>query len=208
MHGQDTTMIRPNCWLEQIRHATTSGQLHVFAATCGVVGALHQLSTRNRTFMGATDVLVRLELVHRPFLQGRLLLVGGWSMNGMCAPRQQAWKMYVVQPSWCWTAAFSSLVLPRSTFLSEHLRMDETVRPSAWPHEEQMHNNRISGTSFFSLRFISSMDANSWQHLWPATLLSSARVASRVERSAGSIIWNRTLRKNNKRLLRQGLLRL
>ena len=77
--------------------------------------------------------------------------------------------------------------------LSEELRVYEMVRPSAWPHEKQMHNNRSSGTSVFSLRFIiNSMDTNSWQHLWLATLLCSARVASRVERSAGSICESRT----------------
>ena len=72
-------------------------------------------------------------------------------------------------------------------FLSEELRVHETVRLSASLHEKQMHNNRSSATLVFSVRF-SSMDTNSWQTLWPATLLSSARVASRVERSAGNMI--------------------
>ena len=84
--------------MEQIRHATTSDQLHVFAAMCGVVGALHQLSTRKRTFMRATDVLVRLELVHRSFVQVRLLI--GWRLvnERNVVSTSQPWKMYVVQP--------------------------------------------------------------------------------------------------------------
>ena len=91
----------------------------------------------------------------------------------------------------------------QETSLSEELRVYEMVRPSAWPHEKQMHNNRSSGTSVFSLRFISSVDTNSWQHLSLATLLSSARVASRVERSAGSILCeSHTARKYQKPRLR------
>ena len=43
----------PNRWVEQTRCTTTSDQLHVSAV------ALHQLSTRKRTLIGATDVLVR-----------------------------------------------------------------------------------------------------------------------------------------------------
>ena len=33
--------------------------------------------------------------------------------------------------------------------LSEELRVYDMVRPSAWPHEKQMHNNRSSVTSVF-----------------------------------------------------------
>ena len=94
----NTMELRAKPLVEQIRHATTSDQLHVFAAMCGDVGAFHQLSTCKRTYMRAIDVLVRLELVHRSFLQGRLL-IGWWLVNEQnVVSTAQPWKMYVVQP--------------------------------------------------------------------------------------------------------------